>query len=327
MIEFFHQQHDLLTFSVVVGGEVNCALVGVRANVQNKSCLRGRKQQVFNKVKIFNWYSEFVTQNKFNKKSKTDYLSSMNFDQFSKVYKKWSNQQLFDLLQKKHEYQPLAVEAATAELNSRQLSEIEWKELEDEFQLLKSQRPLNLKKQLEHKLAPYKEKILVDFNPHGEPNADRNIRLICYSVSILIVYSFYNQFNWIVFLFKHGNWDSNLVFGLSIFFFVPIGIFYFWQKEKFGWSILGIWCILTILTAVLGYITELRLSDNGLLSRIYHKQGFLGYLITVLVYGGLLVYINSKKITESFNIKIRFQQLVITIGTIMSLTFLLKGYF
>jgi len=46
----------------------------------------------------------------------------MSYQRFSEVYKSWTDLELFQLLQNKNDYQEEAVEAAKAEMNSRQLS-------------------------------------------------------------------------------------------------------------------------------------------------------------------------------------------------------------
>jgi len=47
----------------------------------------------------------------------------MGHQQFAEVYKTWSDFELFQLLQNKDDYQEEAIEAASAEMNARKLSE------------------------------------------------------------------------------------------------------------------------------------------------------------------------------------------------------------
>jgi len=47
----------------------------------------------------------------------------MSYQRFSEVYKSWTDLELFQLLQNKDDYQEEAIEAASAEMNARKLSE------------------------------------------------------------------------------------------------------------------------------------------------------------------------------------------------------------
>jgi len=244
----------------------------------------------------------------------------MAHSEFSVIYKTWSNQQLFHLLQNKDEYQPLAIEAAQAELNSRQLSSEDLQALEEEYQQLQLQQQVRQQKQkqFEHKLALYKEKISTELNPITIQTIDRKVRLFCYSIGIIILYNFFTSFKWITNLFKHGYWGGPTALALAPFFFVPVGIYYFWHKQKIGWSILTIWLVLSVLAVIFNYSVELLFQDSGILTRFYAKRGLMYYVTIFLFYLGLLFYINSKKIIAAFMISKRFQLQTIIITTLLT---------
>ena len=231
----------------------------------------------------------------------------MGYQQFANVYKTWSNLELFRLLQNKDDYQPAAIEAATEEINARNLSRHDFEILQKEYEQLQLKKRSTLQKKLINKLELNKEKVVADLNPFTEKTIDRNIRLFCYSIGLIILFNFITGYNWIFNVFKSGYWNSSSILALMPFFFVPIGIYYFWKKQKFGWGIIAIWLLVTVVVVALEYIAELQIPDDNFYSRFFHKRGLNYYLILFLFFGSLLFYINTNKITEAFNIHKKFK--------------------
>lgn len=229
----------------------------------------------------------------------------MSSHQFSQVYKTWSNLELFQLLQNKDDYQPEAVEAATLEINSRNLSREELETLQANHEELQFKKQNTAEKKLAKKLETGKQKLIADLNPFAEKTITRNIRLLCYALAFIVLYNFISDFRMIHTIITHVYLNSYTVLMLMPYIFIPIGIYYFWKKQKFGWSIITIWLVLLVVTIVTSYISELRTADD--VFRFFPRRGPGYYLSSFLIFGGLLTYINTKKITEAFNIDRKFQ--------------------
>jgi len=170
--------------------------------------------------------------------------------QFTKVYKTWSDLELFQLLQNKDDYQEEAVEAAEAEMNSRKLSESELGILLKKHEEEQSKKQNTAEKKLARAIESNKEKLIADLDPFSENTINRHIRLLCYGVAFIILYNFINDYRWFNSILRYGWPDSAIILSLMPYLFVPIGIFYFWRRQKFGWSIFTIWFVLSIVIII-----------------------------------------------------------------------------
>jgi hypothetical protein len=251
----------------------------------------------------------------------------MSYQQFSEVYKTWTDLELFELLQKKDDYQDDAVTAATAELNSRKLNETELAALHRTYAETQFEKQNTREKKLVRTLEMKKEKLIEDFNTLSETTGDRQIRLICYAIAIIILYSFISEYRWIRSLITYGRWDGSTVLSLMPYLFVPIGIYYFWKKQKFGWSIIAVWLFLSVINVIGSYLLELRTPIDPIWARFFPRLGLSHYLLSFLIFGGLLFYINTKKIVEPFNIDQKFQLQTGAIAAIFVFISLLISFF
>jgi hypothetical protein len=252
---------------------------------------------------------------------------SMSYHQFSQVYKTWSNLELFQLLQNKNDYQEEAVEAATAEINSRGLSQTELEILQEQFQQSESAKQTIRQNSLAKRLEEKKGKIIADLNPLAVKTTEKNVRLLCYSIALIIFYNFIGDYRMISTMIMQGHFNSFTVLLLMPYLFVPIGIYSFWKKQKFGWSIIAIWLALSAVMIITGYIWELRISDDNVLNRFFPKRGLNHYLLLLFIFGGLLFYVNTKKITELFNIDKKFQLQIGIIAGFFALLYTLTAFF
>jgi len=129
---------------------------------------------------------------------------------------------------------------------------------------------------------------------------------LCYAFGFIILLSFIGDYPTISIFARQGSFDASFVLFTMPYLFVPIGIYFFWKTQKFGWSIIAIWLVLLVVAVVTGYLYELR-RYGGFFDRFFPKLGLTHYLVLFFIFGSLLFYINSKKIKEPFHIDDKFQ--------------------
>ena len=226
-------------------------------------------------------------------------------------------------------YQPEAVIAAETEIVSRNLTV---QQLANAQQLLDSKMQEQEKKNKKLKVFKNITSELADtFNPQKENSTDKTIKIVSIGLTIAFIASLI--YNWSVAVFMlQGIGITDIV---SIEFFAqmilfPIGLFGFWTIRKYGWIILS---ILFTYIAV-GKLLELGLeikwamrtpnqSNSGGLELLldefesfadkqyFGRRDYASIIVQLILFSGLLIFLNRQAITERYMISRRTQLLVI----------------
>ena len=175
---------------------------------------------------------------------------------FSEYYKKISNVELLDILDNAQDYNPLAIAAATLELEQRGLSETDIEEARYPLLAAKLLKEMKAEKRLawQENMHTAGESVFSAVKP-GDTNEILVNKII---VWVVIVYGleFLISLPTLFSLFRgeFGNGASfKFLSFLSPQLLRPVALYIFWKRKPAGWTLLAI-CITYSLVADLAYI-------------------------------------------------------------------------
>ncbi|HVW13401.1 MAG TPA: hypothetical protein VHB54_06265 [Mucilaginibacter sp.] len=189
---------------------------------------------------------------------------------FSDLYKSLSVIDLISIIDNPSDYQLLAVEAATTELASRQLTSDAIADLRSE---IKNEFENNAvrKKEHEDKLKKSAMAVVDTINPISQRglSPDKIIRITSGCFGVLFGYIILEDFGLIKFMLF--NPTAKWGFGMIIYFaqmLIPlIGAILLWLRNKAGWILLTIWIICSLIiildTSIKIFSLEISFGGNG----------------------------------------------------------------
>jgi hypothetical protein len=246
---------------------------------------------------------------------------------FQQQYKNISNSDLLYILINPQDYQPLSIKAAQQEFNDRQLSDKEIqdaKEILQEIRIIKEKQSQKIKL-IENKINTARNTFFDTINPiqTGIPAIEKTIRLILIVFSALFVYGVVHDYRTLIFSVKDfPRWPlSNSLIILPIVI-LPLGIFGFWKKQRFGWFLLAIFVTFSIVGAL--WILLQPVTWFG--SRIFFSRPSpFTYIIVLLFFLGTLYVICKKDMREIFSISKKKMEKTIAITAVISLLWIMAG--
>lgn len=244
----------------------------------------------------------------------------MNGNNFTEVYKTWTTDKLLDIVDNPSEYQPLAIDAARHELDSRQLSA---EQLEEAKTIQAGRQKVKADKQQKNKAVEDKIKSvgssLVDtFIPIQEeaPTTDKYIKLISLFLGGLSFYQFYKEFGMLRFMFtdSSASWDLSMVLYFLPLFLVPTAGLLLWFRKKYGWTLSTLFFSYTAAGAIPLFLSALNRqpTGNAALDTLFPVVSPTVYIGTFLLFGGATWGMTNKNIREVYGIN--KQTMFITIG-------------
>ena len=257
------------------------------------------------------------------------YFLNQKMNPFKEQYKSYTPVQLLNILDKKEDYQSIAVEAAQTELDSRQLTEEQ-----TETAKLKLEA-LNQKKEsiFEKKAKKIGTQVFNDINPLKLKSPERNMKIISAGLGIIFLYKLYTDFGALLYMFtdSYASWSIDIVLYLLPIFFLPVTAYYLYKETKAGWTLLSVFLTYTIISLVFSYIMELQYTASSggggilsLIDELYPRKGFIHYFISVLILGSIMYYINTNPIKKIYNINKNRQILSVLYTVVVSLFLFLR---
>jgi hypothetical protein len=234
-----------------------------------------------------------------------------------------SDSELLKVLELKDDYQPLAVEAAEAELEKRNLTS-EQRDNAKAILDLEKEKAKGKKEKADQIRNKYYE--VLDFiNPISPKNLDTKIKIIAVGLAIPFLMVIY-EYRFLFEAITHGELGPFVLISIIIFAIIGLGIIRFWKIHKSGWMVLSFNLTFTLLGLIFNAITEIRWTYeidyesglSGLLAeQLYPRMGITYYVIRIGIIGGILTYISTKKIRERFQITQRLKQIAILLPVIV----------
>lgn len=247
----------------------------------------------------------------------------MNENSFTTLYKTWTTDKLLDILDNPSDYQPLAVEAARFEIDSRQLTEKQLTDAKAE-QNLRRQNKANKQqkvKDIEDKLKSVGSSLADTFNPIQKeiPTTDKFIKLISLFIGGLFLYQLYKEFGMLKFMFTDdgGKWDFSMVLYFLPFIILPTAGLLFWLRKKIGWTLATIYFSYTAAGAIPMFIMELNRKPTGVpaLDGLFPATSPAVYIGTLLVFGGLTWTLCKEHMREVYQVDKKSMLIALGIGT------------
>jgi hypothetical protein len=260
----------------------------------------------------------------------------MDFD-FDEYYKELTNTDLFAILDNAEAYQPLAVEAATKELNLRQLSQIQIEEARLPQLAAKLQKGEKIEKArvLREKMQTVGESIFSSVK-QSDTKEDIINKIILWLVIVYCVYfltslpAFFRMCRDVFastddVLLPLNSIPFQFVLFLIPQLVLPIALLMFWKRKHTGWTLMVI------------YVTFIGTTDLTYLYRIFSRKQDHFYHnlfkthITALDIFGLFIVLSTlyvlcrKDIRDIYKIDMSKMSGVIFVSTILWLIVILRN--
>lgn len=226
-------------------------------------------------------------------------------NEFTERYKKTSTSDLLKIISTPSEYQPLALEAATAEIANRQLTPEQLHEAQAELEAdqLRIEQGNAKQRAIEEKVNAWSASVSDAVNPYqtGPITADRQIQAISIFFLVLALYYMYNAYGFLSFLLfeDSGEFDPSLILYFFPLVITPLAAIFFWRRKKIGWILVTI------------YLTYIAASEVVLFVQAFNMREYTGDLIfprmSLLQYiGGAILYVWCLWITCKASIRVPY---------------------
>lgn len=252
----------------------------------------------------------------------------MNDNNFTTLYKTWTTDKLLDIVDNPNDYQPLAVEAARLELDSRQLTQEQLANAKAEQDLIRQDKANKQQKvkDIEDKVKSVGSSLVDNFNPIQKetPTTDKYIKIISLFLGGLFLYQLYKEFGLLKFMLTEddGKWDFSVVIFILPFIVLPTAAILFWLRKKFGWTLAAMFFSYTAGGAVVMFVKELNRKPSGIpaLDTLFPTTSPTVYIGTVILFGGMLWVMCKDEIKEIYKIDKRTMYLTaVGVGVLTAL--------
>lgn len=240
--------------------------------------------------------------------------------EFTELYQKLSNSELLKIISEAEKYNPIAVETAKTEIESRQLTEQELNQAKSQIAEKENdkKREIEKRKQREEKIKNSTSTLFDTINPiqNGIQTPEKIIRLTILIFGGLAIYRLYQQLGMFQIIYHEGfsDWDLSMVEYFFPIVILPIAVILFWKRKKLGWILLSIFLSYSALNAIVLFFMNLGRQPSGIpaLENLFPTVSPVVYVMTLLFFGGFL-FLNCK--AEVRNIfKITKATMTVTIG-------------
>ena len=248
-------------------------------------------------------------------------------NEFTERYENLSNSGLLKIIENSNDYQPLAVEAAIAELGNRGLSQGELDLAKHELR----EEQLHVENQYkkgQEQISAFKRRIdfIFDtFNPvqKGLPAPDRLIRLVTVVFSCLPIYWLITQLTFLWPMVNDGQayWDLSMFMGYIPFLIMLAAVLLFWKRQRIGWLLFSISLSYRVVAAIYLFFIEITTdwtSGYAVLEALFPRTPPIYYLGAIIFFGGTLTAIAKKSIREIYLIDTKWMWASMGAGAFMA---------
>lgn len=248
----------------------------------------------------------------------------MSGNHFSTLYKTWTTDKLLDIVDNPADYQPLAVEAAKGEIDSRQLSQEQLAGAKAEQNLRRLEKADNHKKvkDFQGMFKSVASSLGDVFRPvqNGSPANDKIVKLISFFIAAMFFYHLYEEFGMLRFMFTYdsgGKWDFSTVLYFFPFIILPVAGLLFWFRKKMGWILATIYFTYTTAGAIQLFMMQLNRKPTGVpaLDGLFPAISPAVYIGTFLVFGGLTWTLCKENIRAVYGVDKKSMFIALGIGT------------
>lgn len=217
-------------------------------------------------------------------------------NQYLDTYKKLPTAKLLEILENRKDYQPLAIETAKLELESRQLNAQDLEEIKNEIKLknIEEQNKVTQAKEKRKEITAKAFKFLEYADPLVEKTPEKSIIILIVLLLIITLFKLVANASIIKYLYEEDGIYGLLNLDILEIIYLPITIFLLWKKTLIGWKMLFIWlCYHILMTGVLTYYAFQFRDITGPLASFITTPSLSTCILLFVFYGGLLYFINK----------------------------------
>jgi hypothetical protein len=250
-------------------------------------------------------------------------MSSSN--PFAEYYKTITDSALLAILDNPQDYQASAIDAAKAELESRQLSE---------SAILEARQPLLEKEQaqaaerekrkmMEEKLKAAGTSLFDSINPmeQGIPTTDKMIRRIVIVLGVLYLYELISNFSMHLSNLKdlpEHPFELGLYFVLLLI--LPVALIFFWKRKPIGWILLAIYLVFSLVATLWFFFFVFKIQSSTILQMrdLIPESSLLTHLFQLLLFSGAIYILTKKEMRETYLISTDRAAAIVIISGLVS---------
>jgi hypothetical protein len=250
---------------------------------------------------------------------------------FAERYKTLSNADLLKITGNPSDYQPLAVEAAGAELTFRNLAEPQLAEAkaENEQQENEKQASAERKKAFQNKVRDISISFADAVNPVYEtaPSTKRYNAILQAVFCLMFIFEFLNDFNYIKFLVLssrgRGFSKSPVIIWLLPLVFLALTTGLLLRRKILGWILAGAFVVFSVVSSVTLFVFSVK-RHFAYTEHSYYDRYILDSLISLLFYGGLLWLVARKDIREIYKTDKSAMIISASLGVLLAIAMFLR---
>ena len=249
--------------------------------------------------------------------------------EYTELYQQLATSELLTILAEAEKYNPVAVETAKTEIESRNLTEAELHRTK--AQITANQEVQNLKvekrKQREENLKKRAATLWESINPiqNGIQTPEKIIRLTILVFGGLAIYNLYEESWFLLFLLQEGpsDWDFTVIEFFLPLLLLPMAVFFFWKRQTIGWVFLVIFLTYSAFSALLLFFMNLGRQPSGILAfeDIFPTVSPVVYVMTLLFFGSFIYLICKPQVRSIFKVSSLTMLLTLGLTVFVSLIF------
>ncbi len=250
-------------------------------------------------------------------------------NKFTDRYKQARNTELLRIIEKSDDYQPLAVESAKTELDSRKLTDSELNSAKEELRLERqgSEQQVQRKQERINKVKNIAYSAIDNLNPIQESpmKTDKLIHLISILFGGIALYQIIKEFGMLKFMFSgQGEWDFSMVLYFLPLVLIPTASIMFWLQKKLGWILLNFYLCFSVVNSISLIIMtwNMKPTGNTSLDTLFPATSPIVYIMTSLFFIGTLWMINKQNLREKYKIDKKIMIGTTVVSIVISLSVL-----
>lgn len=252
-------------------------------------------------------------------------------NQFTERYKSYSNAELLNIIENSSDYQPEAVKTAQYEIDQRQLTDEDFMTAKSELQTQRIEKDKQTEKrqEFENKAKEFGQSIFGSINPiqQSTPSTEKYIRIITIVFGLISIFTFYNEYGMLEFMFGNRNseWDLSMILYFFPLLFLPTTTLFFWLRKKIGWILLGVYLIHSAATNLMLLLLNWNNQSYGIqaFDAIFPQPSSLTYFLSFLFFTGTMWVICKEDLRAIYHINKKTMILTIAIMVIPAITLFL----
>jgi uncharacterized membrane protein len=216
---------------------------------------------------------------------------------YRKIYNKYSDSELVNVISNSKNYEPESVKVAKEIINERKISEKKVEEIIISNRINLSKSSYDLKNDIKHYSNLIFHFLTKYFNPFQKKltKSDKKIRLVFLMIFGLFIKNVYEKSSFIYWYYKSNDYgiDSETFILLLPLFVLPISLIFFYYRKAFGWYVLYSSIFLLILQ-------EMRFLMSGILYSEVYSNCYACNIFAILFFIYNIILLRDTEVKLAF---------------------------